>query len=198
VQSIEKQHPTVTKTVNIPTILRDRFFSAMVDTGSSLSLIQESAWKQLNHGEPSQPSKGQTFMLANGQRQTATGKVTWQCKMQGQKFALTLFILKDRDLTVPVILGMDFLLHSGIVLDFSKAQYSLPSLSSQEANQFFPFVTQDTSSSVYFYLAIPTLPIDDTVAESIQRLIGKAETKKPYQLSTDRRHKSPKNQRTKW
>lgn len=50
VQSIEMQQQTVTKTVNIPIILRDRFFSAMVDTGSSLSLIQESVWKQLNKG----------------------------------------------------------------------------------------------------------------------------------------------------
>lgn len=49
-------------------------------------------------------SKGQTFMLANGKKQAATGKVTWPCKMQGQKCTLTLFILKDRDLTVPVIL----------------------------------------------------------------------------------------------
>ncbi len=77
-------------------------------------------------------------MLANGQRQAATGKVTWHCKVQGQQFTLTLFILRDRDLTELVILGMDFLLHSGIVLDFSKAQYGLPSVSSQDVNQFFP------------------------------------------------------------
>lgn len=75
-------------------------------------------------------------MLANVQKQAATGKVTWYCKVQGQQFNLTLFILKDRDLTLPVILGMDFLLHSGIVLDFSKAQYGLPSASSQDTNQF--------------------------------------------------------------
>ncbi len=68
---------------------------AMVDTGSSLSLIQESILNQLSKGEPSQPSKGQTFMLANGQKQAATGMVTWHCKVQGQQFTLTLFILRD-------------------------------------------------------------------------------------------------------
>ncbi len=180
VQSIKMQHQTVTKMVNIPIVLRDRFFMAMVDTGSSLSLIQESIWNQLSKGEPSQPSKGQTFMLANGQKQAATGMVTWHCKVQAQQFTLTLFILRDRDLTVPVILGMDFLLHSGIVLDFSKAQYGLPSVSSQDVNQFFPFMTQDSSSSVYFYLAIPTPTMDDMVLESIQRLTLEAETTPLY------------------
>lgn len=130
----------------------------MVDTSSSLPLIQESV------------------VLVNGQKQAATGKVTWHCKVQGQQFTWTLFILKDRDLTVPVILGMDFLLHSGIVLDFSKAQDGLPSASSQETNQFFPYMMSNCTSSVYFYLAIPTPNIDYTVLESIQRLTNKAET----------------------
>lgn len=34
----------------------------------------------------------------------------------------------------------------------------------------------DSTTSVYFYLAIPTPNIDDTVLESIQRLTNKAET----------------------
>lgn len=65
-------------------------------------------------------------------------------------------------------------------MDFSKAQYGLPSASGPHTNQFFPFVTQDSTSSVYFYLAIPTPKIDDTVLESIQLLISKSETTPPF------------------
>lgn len=74
----------------------------MVDTGSTFSLIQESCWNQLCHQEQYQPSEGQSFLLANGQRQTAIGKVKWKCEIQEQSVDLILFIMQDADLTVPV------------------------------------------------------------------------------------------------
>lgn len=118
VQLVLKAEQTIFNTVNTPIILRGRFCSAMVDTGSTLTLMHKSLWKQLSKGEPCDPSERHVFMLANAQRHEAVGKVQWQCEIQGQGVALTIFILRDRDLSVPIILGMDFLVKTGVVLDF--------------------------------------------------------------------------------
>lgn len=47
-------------------------------------------------------------------------------------------------------------------------------------------MTQDSSSSVYFYLAIPTPTMDDMVLESIQRLTLEAETTISYKEKLER------------
>lgn len=55
------------KTLTLPLLVRGRYFQALVDTGSSLTLIQESCWRQLGHKEQLKSSHGQTFSQANGQ-----------------------------------------------------------------------------------------------------------------------------------
>lgn len=96
--------------LTLPIILRSRYFQAMIDTGSTLSLIQESCWKQLRQQETCKPNQGQSFLLANGQKQTAIGKLRWECELHGRTMDLTLYIMRDADLTVPIILGMDFVI----------------------------------------------------------------------------------------
>lgn len=66
---------TGVKTVTIPIILQDQYCTAMVDTGSTLSLIKKSTWEQISKNESYQPCVGQAFLLANGQQQTALGSV---------------------------------------------------------------------------------------------------------------------------
>ncbi|KAK3529718.1 hypothetical protein QTP86_000827 [Hemibagrus guttatus] len=63
------------KNIALPIILRDSYVTAIVDTGSTFSLIQKSLWKRLSHHEGCQPSGGQSFLLANGQRQNSLGKM---------------------------------------------------------------------------------------------------------------------------
>lgn len=179
VQSHNNSVQTDLKTVTIPIILQDRYFKAMVDTGSTLSLIQKSFWKQLCKEEKFQSSNGQSFLLANGQRQTAIGKVEWNCEIQGQQMKLTLFILNDEDLTVPIILGMDFLLTSGIKLDFQRTQYSLPSKENNEEITY-PFLINKCYSTVNFYLALPTTTISDETLHSIRQLTQQADTSEQY------------------
>lgn len=160
----------------IPITLQDTHVTAMVDTGSTLSLIQKACWKQLSRQEVYLPGGGQTFLLANGQRQTAVGKVVWKSKVQGRPIELTLYIMNDTDLTVPIILGMDFLLKSGMVLDFNNAQYSFPPVEDAEAPVTFPFLPQDIHSTINFYLAMPLQPCSDEVFQSIHQLSEKADT----------------------
>ncbi len=161
--------------ITLPIILRGRYLKAMIDTGSTLSLIQESCWKQLQCQEPCKPSNGQSFLLANGQRQDAIGKLEWECELQGRKIDLTLYVMRDTDLTVPIILGMDFLLSSEIGLDFRRYQYHLPALEDDEKVETFSLLSQESGSTVHFYLALSTPVSSDETLQSIHDLIQKAD-----------------------
>lgn len=162
--------------LTLPIVLRSRYFQAMIDTGSTLSLIQESCWKQLRQQETCKPSQGQSFLLANGQKQTAIGKLRWECELHGRTMDLTLYIMRDADLTVPIILGMDFMLSSGIILDFRRSQYRLPSLKDADEDVTFPFLPQVSGSSVHFYLALSSPTVSDDTLHSIYQLVQKSNT----------------------
>lgn len=110
--------------------------------------------------------------MANGQQQTAIGKVNWKCEIQGQQVYITLFILKDTDLTVPIILGMDFLT-AWIVLDFRKALYTLLSKGDTGEQLSFPFLTNDCCTTVHIYLVLPQPPITDKTLQTIRQLSQK-------------------------
>lgn len=58
VQSFQSALQHDYKNITLPIILQDRYVSAMVDTGSTFSLIQESFWKQLGPQEQYQSSEG--------------------------------------------------------------------------------------------------------------------------------------------
>lgn len=166
---------TGVKTVNIPIILQDRYCSAMIDTGSTLSLIQKSTWEQISKNEPYQPRGGQAFLLANGQQQTAIGRVTWKCEIQGCKMELTLYIMNDTDLTVPIILGMDLLMGSGLTLDFQRSKYIIPA-SEGRTEEAFPFLPHGPQATVNFYIALPIPLTSSETHLSIQKLVQQANT----------------------
>ncbi len=149
----------------------------MIDTGSTLSLIQESCWMQLRRQEQCKPSQGQSFLLANGKKQTAIGKLGWECELHGRTLDLTLYIMRDADLTVPIILGMDFMLSSGIILDFRRSQYRLPSLKDADDDVTFPFLPQGSGSLVHFYLALSTPSATAETLQSIHQLVQETDTK---------------------
>ncbi len=82
VQSFHSSEQHDYKNITLPIIVQDRYAVALVDTGSTFSLSQEYFWKQLCHQERCLPSEGQSFLLANGQRQTAIGEVKLKCELQ--------------------------------------------------------------------------------------------------------------------
>ncbi|XP_047663303.1 uncharacterized protein LOC125140072 [Tachysurus fulvidraco] len=163
--------------VTLPIILQGRLFQALVDTGSTLSLIKEAFWKQLRGQEPCKTSNGQSFLLANGLRQEAIGKVVWECELQEKKMDVTLYIMRDTNLTVPLILGMDFLWSSGIVLDFRRSQYRLTrSEESGDEEVTFPLMIPESCASLHFYLAIPLPRVSEDTQQSIRDLVIKTNT----------------------
>lgn len=92
---------------------------------------------------------------ANGQVLSALGVWKCECEVQGKRYDFTLYVMKDEDLTFPVILGMDFLISTGISLDFRKAQHTLPASNHCQAEtfSFMPFNSHNALLS--FYLALP-------------------------------------------
>lgn len=113
------------KTLSLPLLVRGRYFQALVDTGSSLPLIQESCWRQLGH-------KKQKFKLWSNFQASQWSSIIcygrWGCECELQRrYEVELFIMKEDDLTITMVLGMDFLVTSGINLAIGNALYTLPS-----------------------------------------------------------------------
>lgn len=53
------------------------------------------------------------------------------------------YIMNDFDLAVPAILGMEFLLKSGMIIDFQHAQYTFPAQGDAAVTVTHPFYWQD-------------------------------------------------------
>lgn len=93
-------------TLTLPITIKGHQYQAILDTGSTYSLMQESCWQQLasNH-KVMQSSRGQSFSLANGYVQSALGKIVWQSTIHGHNYPLRAYVMRDCDLTFFVVLG---------------------------------------------------------------------------------------------
>lgn len=89
---------------------------------------------------------------------------------------LSLYIMRDVDLTVPIILGIDFLLESRMILDFSKAQYSLRTEEGTDEANFYHPLHHNVYPSLHFYLAIPFSGGNYKSRQQIQQLAQAADT----------------------
>lgn len=146
---------------------------AIIDTGSTFSIIQKKVWRELNRKGSDQFIKtNQSFMLANGQSQTAIGKVKWRCELKTEEFEVDFFVMEDKDLAVPVILGLDFLQKSKMMLDFNTMHCHLPDTSQDECT--LPFYQYDEQLTNRFYMAIPSIEESPTVSEADYHLIREA------------------------
>ncbi len=133
-----------------PIVLNHSFFNAVIDTGSTFSLMQQEVWQRLKRKDENLTRSAQTFMLANGQSKKTQGKVLWECEMYGAKHEITFHVMDDKDLAVPIILGLDFLREAKITIDFNVSCISLP-----DTNSSHPMCFNKTHKhpAVRFYAA---------------------------------------------
>ncbi|XP_073808802.1 adenosylhomocysteinase isoform X1 [Danio rerio] len=133
-----------------PVILNHSYFNAVIDTGSTFSLLQKKLWERLKKKDEQLTRSDQTFMLANGQSQKTLGKVLWACEIYGVKHEVTFHVMDDDSLAVPVILGLDFLKKAKVTIDFNVSRIYLP-----DANSSHPVCFNKTTehAAVKFYAA---------------------------------------------
>ncbi len=165
-------------TLTLPLNIRNHNLETIIDTGSSYSLIQESLWDLIKQErETLQSSKGQTFLLANGHIQHAVGKVSLQCVVHNQVYPLRVFVMRNRDLTFPLIIGLEFLSISGMKLDFAAASYVFPE---EEESHYFIApasfkLADELSSATRLHVALPSVQMSDANRTMIKVLVDSAE-----------------------
>uniref|UniRef100_A0AAV2J967 Retrotransposon gag domain-containing protein n=3 Tax=Knipowitschia caucasica TaxID=637954 RepID=A0AAV2J967_KNICA len=115
---------------------------AVVDTGSTYTLMREGLWRNL-HGTSRDliPSEDQRFVMADGTAHVALGKQRFGLDWHGRKLSVEAHVMDDRHLAFPMIIGLDFLTDAGVILDLAKRVYGL-----QTANGyvFHPFLLPPT------------------------------------------------------
>lgn len=165
-------------TLTLPLNIRNHHLEAIIDTGSSYSLIQESLWDQIKlDGESLRSSKGQTLSLANGHIQHALGKVSLQCVVDNQVYQFRVFVMRNHDLTFPLIIRLEFLSISGMKLDFAAASYVFPE---EKKSHYFTALTSFKlvdvlSSATRLQVAFPSMQMSDANRTMIKELVDAAE-----------------------
>uniref|UniRef100_A0AAV2JWX9 Uncharacterized protein n=1 Tax=Knipowitschia caucasica TaxID=637954 RepID=A0AAV2JWX9_KNICA len=99
---------------------------AVVDTGSTYTLMREGLWRNL-HGTSRDliPSEDQRFVMADGTAHVALGKQRFGLDWHGRKLSVEAHVMDDRHLAFPMIIGLDFLTDAGVILDLAKRTGSM-------------------------------------------------------------------------
>ncbi|KAL0159209.1 hypothetical protein M9458_042934, partial [Cirrhinus mrigala] len=123
--SIAQPHST-TSLLMIPVVVRGREMKAVVDTGSTFTLMQESVWRQLG-GEATTrtASPPQKFIMADGKVHQALDQKNISYQWQNKVCKLNTFIMKDAHLAFPLLAGLDFLRAAGAILELVQNKYGL-------------------------------------------------------------------------
>jgi len=162
-------------TLTLPITIKGHQYQAILDTGSTYSLVQESCWQRLKSSqEVMQSSRGQSFSLANGYVQSALGKIAWQSTIHGHNYPLRAYVMRDCDLTFSIVLGLEFLKTSGFLIDFKSSTYTLP----EECDTIRTFTTSSPSPTVSLHLALPLVPTTSTRLTTIKELVDQADASK--------------------
>ncbi|RXN17379.1 Retrovirus-related Pol poly from transposon [Labeo rohita] len=122
----------------VPITVKGKEVKAVLDTGSTYILMQESLWRQLG-GDTSSltPTSPQRFIMADGKVHQATNQSTIN-KWQDKVCSVDTYILKDAHLAFPLIAGLDFLRVAGALLDVGQSRYGFKTGTSYT---FYPFMT---------------------------------------------------------
>ncbi|XP_058876774.1 uncharacterized protein LOC131731529 [Acipenser ruthenus] len=112
---------------------------AVLDTGSTFTLMRESLWRKIAHpGEELESAQDQYFMLADGQSHQAKGQVRLTYLLHGEIWFLGTYVLQDHHLTFPLVLGLDFLEKTHTQIDIVNRQYGVKHQKDFSYHPFLP------------------------------------------------------------
>ena len=140
--------------------------TAILDTGSSYTLINDTLWKGLKgHDAVLQPWLHGPLYLADGTGRYPIGWSELQFNIQQQTTTVPVVVLPTSGLALPVVLGLDFVSISGLQFDVSENAYWFKS-SMKRRYQFLKEQRPErntVSSQVAYYSAVPpVLPLPST------------------------------------
>ena len=110
----------------VPITIRGMQGDAVVDTGSTFTLMKQSLWRQVTAADENfLPAERQRFVMADGTTHQALGKKTICLDWHGKQWPAEVHVMDDRHLAFPVILGLDFLATTGVLIHLAKNSYGL-------------------------------------------------------------------------
>ena len=121
---VHTKHPL--SLLAVPLSIRSFQGPALLDTGSTFSLMQDKLWQQIKKPhETLMPCGNQEFALANGTAKQALGRAQCTLDLHNSFWTHSMYVLDDKDLAFPIILGLDFLQKTGLRLDFLRGTYGV-------------------------------------------------------------------------
>lgn len=108
----------------VPLTLRQWKGTAIVDTGSSFTLLSEKLWKNVkNPEEELNVWKEGPLYLADGEAKQPLGWTEMEFQLHSRHWVLPTVVFSDKMLAFSVVLGLDFLFLSGLQIDVSTNTY---------------------------------------------------------------------------
>ena len=102
----------------VPMEVQSNTREAVVDTGSTYTLMQNSLWQRLARpGEKMGQGDDRPFVLADGKSHTAMGMVKLSYVWQGSVWPVDTYIMDDGHLAFPLILGLNFMVMTGVQIN---------------------------------------------------------------------------------
>lgn len=110
----------------VPITIRSLQGTAVVDTGSTYTLIRKSLWKRIQHKKETLfAADEQRFVMADGTAHPALGKHKITVNWHMLRWNPDMHIMEDRHLAFPFIIGLDFLTEAGVILNLGERTYGL-------------------------------------------------------------------------
>ncbi|XP_028286092.1 uncharacterized protein LOC114451563 [Parambassis ranga] len=149
---------------------------AVMDSGCTFTLMKNSLWQQLTRwGERLEAGANRPFVLADGKAHTAIGMVKLAYLWHGTVWVVDTYIMDDRHLAFPLILGLNYMAKTGVQIDVATRRYGLKVKGKWT---YFPFINRDpgrltwapveekTAARVNLYVSMPIVPVADVFQES--------------------------------
>ncbi|XP_047670887.1 uncharacterized protein LOC125141425 [Tachysurus fulvidraco] len=123
----------------VPVTVKGKEVSAVLDTGSTYTLMLENFWLQLTGETPTSTSRStQRFIMADGKIHQAVEKRTVSYKWHEKECGVDTYIMKDAHLAFPLIAGLDFLTATGAILEVGRCRYALDTEKGYIYHPFLP------------------------------------------------------------
>ncbi|XP_077053567.1 uncharacterized protein LOC143704722 [Siphateles boraxobius] len=171
----------------VPITIRGSSGDAVLDSGCTYSLMRKTLWNNIKKtGESLSASEIPKFIMANGQESKAIGRTTLLLSLHDAHVTVSIHVLSDDQLCMPLLLGLDFMCASQIVLKPHLRKYVM---SGGKEYRFLPKGREalrwgHTEPIINFYMAVmddasdklPPVPFLDAQSELVRPLLQKWST----------------------